>query len=220
MAETSAVSEHDSSTDSQHCVCVSRWISYQLATFMTISKLATYLSAGDVTGLQNALFHDLCPGSYRVAQVLVGHTGSALGSGFVFGCMSSVDMICKYVYGFQWTYVGGAPHFDGAVLWRGVDEVAASPSHTRHCSLVTRQCIQHRTKHHVPQLHRSILHTYTPRHTHTDRSTVLTDITSIIWTTSTQCHSLSGRANPNNCAAGLHRRVQLIYQQPFINSDT
>jgi len=64
---------------------------------MTISKLATYLSAGDVTGLQNALFHDLCPGSYRVAQVLVGHTGSALGSGFVFGCMSSVDMICKYV---------------------------------------------------------------------------------------------------------------------------
>jgi len=38
-------------------------------------------------------------GSYRVAWVLLGHIGSGLelGLGLVFGCMSPVNMICKYV---------------------------------------------------------------------------------------------------------------------------
>ena len=61
------------------CVCVS----------------VNFISTGDVAGLQNALF--------RSAVGLVGLVSCALeflsriGLELVLGCMSSVDMICKYV---------------------------------------------------------------------------------------------------------------------------
>ena len=56
------------------------------------------------------------------------------------------------------TDISGTPHFDGAVLRRRVDETGATPAHTRHSSLVTGQSQQCRAEHHIPQLHRRILH--------------------------------------------------------------
>jgi len=63
------------------------------------NKLATYLSTGDVAGLQNALFRGSCrvstvcsgiPRSYRVTQVHLDRIGLRLGLVLVFYCMSPV----------------------------------------------------------------------------------------------------------------------------------
>jgi len=69
-----------------------------------IYKLATYISTGDVTGLQDALFR----GSCRVSRVYSGIPGSYSNGSDApvsyrvkvsfFGCMSPVDMIFKWVF--------------------------------------------------------------------------------------------------------------------------